>query len=159
VKGNLAIGMAAVVLAAGAGLGVEALRTVGASPVAALTLPVAYSGVNGWTGGQARPAVIYIGQSDVFVRTPDWASWSASSAQTRGELWVNTCSPSCAAGHYRTYSAKISFWRVAVHHGARYFSRLRLRYSHAGHRDYAYRWAILPGATIPGWNGGPSGPG
>jgi hypothetical protein len=154
VKGNLAIGMAAVVLAGGAGLGVAALRTVGASP-AALALPVAYSGVNGWTAGRARPTVVYIGQSDVFVRTPDWRSWSGTSAQANGELWVNTCSPSCAAGHYRTYSAQVSFWRVAVHHGARYFSRLRLRYRHGGNRDYAYSWGFLPGATLPGWNGGP----
>ncbi|HEY6278804.1 MAG TPA: hypothetical protein VIX86_21030 [Streptosporangiaceae bacterium] len=154
-KGNLAIGIAAVVLAAGAALGVAALRTVGASPAALSALPVAYNGVNGWTAGRARPSVIYIGQSDVFVRTPDWGRWSGTSAQTKGELWVNTCSPSCAAGHYRTYSAVVSFWRVAVHGGARYFSRLRLVYRHGTNRDYAYRWGALPGATLPGWNGGP----
>lgn len=44
---------------------------------------------------------------------------------------------------------------VAVRHGGRYFSRMRLRYWHGGQRDYVYRWAVLPGATIPGWNGGP----
>jgi hypothetical protein len=50
----------------------------------------------------------------------------------------------------------ISFWRVAVRDGVRYFSRMRLRYWHGGQRDYVFRWAVLPGATIPGWNGGPS---
>jgi len=33
---------------------------------------------------------------------------------------------------------------------------VRLRYRHGGQRDYVFRWAVLPGATIPGWNGGPS---
>jgi hypothetical protein len=32
---------------------------------------------------------------------------------------------------------------------------MRLRYWHGGQRDYVFRWAVLPGATIPGWNGGP----
>ena len=44
----------------------------------------------------------------------------------------------------------------AVRNGVRYFSRMRLRYRHGGQRDYVFRWAVLPGATIPGWNGGPS---
>ena len=44
---------------------------------------------------------------------------------------------------------------MAVRDGVRYFSRMRLRYWHGGQRDYVFRWAVLPGATIPGWNGGP----
>ena len=88
--------------------------------------------------GRARPPVIYIGESNVFVRTPHWSAWSASSAQASGELWVNTCTPNCAAGHYRTYRAQVSFWRVAVRNGVRYFSRMRLRYWHGHQRDYVY---------------------
>jgi hypothetical protein len=68
---------------------------------------------------------------------------------------VNTCTPTCSAGHYRTYPAQVSFSRVAVHNGVRYFSRMTLRYRHGHQRDYVYRWGILSGATIPGWNGGP----
>jgi hypothetical protein len=81
--------------------------------------------------------------------------WSGSSARASGQLWVNTCAPTCAAGHYRTYRAQVSFWRVAIRDGVRYFSRMRLSYRHGGQRDYVYRWAVLPGASIPGWNGGP----
>jgi hypothetical protein len=32
---------------------------------------------------------------------------------------------------------------------------MRLRYWHGYERDYTYRWGVLAGATIPGWNGGP----
>ena len=33
-----------------------------------------------------------------------------------------------------------------------------LRYTHNGARDYTYRWGTYPGATLPGWIGGPTGP-
>jgi hypothetical protein len=144
--------VAAVGLAAAAAL---TLRTASAAPTSA-PLPVAYDGADGWHQGRARLPVIYIGESSVFVRTPRWSWWSRSSAQARGTLWVNTCTPTCSAGHYRTYRAKVGLWRVAVRDGGRYFTRMSLRYWHGHERDYVFRWDILPGAAIPGWNGGPS---
>lgn len=154
-KGNFITGLAAAALAIAVGLAVVALRSVGAAPTSMSSLPVAYNGAAGWSHGQARLPVIYIGESNVFVRAPHWSRWSGTSAYTRGELWVNTCSPTCSAGNYRTYPAQVSFWQVAVHKGARYFSRMRVRYSHGHQRDYVFRWSTLAGATIPGWNGGP----
>jgi hypothetical protein len=145
-------------LVAGGGLGAAlAFGPAGASASRA-ALPVAYRGTDGWRGGQARPAVIYIGQTNVFVWTPGWSSWSGSSARTTGELWVNTCTPACSAGHYHTYRAQVRFWDVAVHRGVRYFARMGLSYQHGQQRDYVFRWSTLPGAAIPGWNGGPTGP-
>jgi hypothetical protein len=157
VKRNAAIALAAAVLAAGAvvAAAVFTFRSASAAPTSAPP-PVAYNGADGWHQGQARPPVIYIGASNVFVQIPHWPAWSGSSAHARGVLWVNTCTPNCSAGHYRTYSAQVSFWRVAVRHGVRYFTRMRLRYWHGHQRDYAYHWGVLPGATIPGWNGGPA---
>jgi len=32
---------------------------------------------------------------------------------------------------------------------------MTLRYRHGHQRDYVFSWGILPGAAIPGWNGGP----
>ena len=156
-KGNVIVALAAAVLAIGVGLGAAALtfRTVGASP-ASMALPVAYDGSSGWSQGQARLPVIYIGESNVFVRTPHWSSWSGSTAHTTGELWVNTCSPTCSAGHYRTYSARVTFSGVAMHRGVRYFSTMKVHYWHGHQRDYMFRRNILAGATIPGWNGGPA---
>jgi hypothetical protein len=146
---------AAAVLVAGVGLGaVLTFRAASAAPTPA-PLPVAYNGADGRHQGRARLPVIYIGGSDVFVRTPHWSRGSGSSAQARGTLWVNTCTPACSAGRYRTYSAQVGFWRVAVRAGGRYFTRMTLRYWHGHQRDYVFRWGILPGAAIPGRNGGP----
>ena len=156
-KGKSAV-LAAAVLVVGVGLGAALIVRAASATPASVTLPVAYSGADGWHQGRARLPVIYIGESEVFVRIPHWSRWSGSSAQGGGKLWVNTCTPTCAAGHYRTYSAQVSFSRVAVRHGVRYFSLLRLRYRHGHQRDYRFHWGVLPGATIPGWNGGP-GPG
>lgn len=117
--------------------------------------PIAYSGADGWGGGEARPPAIYIGGSDVFVRTPRWSRWAATSALAHGVLWVNTCSPTCAAGRYRRYPATVRLWGVARRRGAAYLSRLSVSYVHGGPRRYVYHWDVLPGATIPGWNGGP----
>jgi hypothetical protein len=155
VKRNVAVVLAAAVLAVGVGLGAAAITRAAGSEPASARLPVAYDGAAGWRQGLARPPVIYLGGSNIFVRTPHWPAWSGSSARASGKLWVNTCTPACAAGHYRTYRAQVSFWRVAVHDGVRYFSRMGLSYWHGGQRDYVYRWAVLPGASIPGWNGGP----
>jgi hypothetical protein len=126
-----------------------ALTTPGARP------PVAYSGVDGWSQGRARPAVIYIGGPDAFVRTPHWSRWTTSSAYGRGTLWVNTCQPNCAAGHYAKYRAGITLSGAAVHRGVSYFSQMKLSYYHARPRDYGFRWATYPGATVPLWIGGP----
>ena len=148
--------VAAVVLVAAVGLGAAVLTFRAASAAGtSAALPVAYNGADGWHQGRARLPVIYIGGSDVFVRTPHWSRWSGSSAQARGTLWVNTCTPTCSAAHYRTYRAQVGLWRVAVHDGVRYFTRMTLRYRHGHQRDYVFRWGILPGAEIPGWNGGP----
>jgi len=155
VKRNRVVALAAALLVVGVGLAATlTIRAANAAPASA-SPPVAYSGVDGWHHGRARPPVIYIGQSNVFVRTLQWSRWSGSSAQARGELWVNTCTPTCSAGNYRTYRAQVSLSRVAVHDGVRYFSRMTLRYQHGHKRDYVFRWGTLPGATIPGWNGGP----
>lgn len=150
--------LAAVVLAFGVTGAAFALTTGGqgaAAGHASKPLPVAYDGVQGWHKGMARPAVIYLDGSNVFARAPHWSRWSASSAGSTVRLWVNTCSPTCSAGHYRQYAATVTLSRVAVHKGVSYFSRLRLRYQHKGLRDYAYRWARYPGASVPVWIGGP----
>jgi hypothetical protein len=119
-------------------------------------LPVAYNGLDGWKHGRARLAVIYVGGTTAFLRTRHWAHWSGTSASTRGTLWVDNCQPDCASGHFRRYPAQVTLSRVAERHGVRFFSRMRLRYQHAGPRDYRYRWGTYPGATAPLWIGGPS---
>ena len=151
--------LAAVVLAFLAAGAAAALTTRSArNPAAAadrLRLPVAYNGQDGWGHGTVRLPVIYVGGPDTFVRVQHWSHWTASSAFAWGTLWADNCQPNCAAGHYARYPAEVSLSRVAAHHGASYFSRMRLRYYHRSARDYGFRWGTYRGATIPLWIGGP----
>jgi hypothetical protein len=118
--------------------------------------PVAYD-CDGWHRGRTRvPQVDISCDGSVVVTVTGWKYWSAVSARSaRGQLWVDTCRPNCAAGHYRTYPATVVFYRARSHDGVRYFTRLRLQYSHGLLRDYLYRWATYPGASVPVWIGGP----
>jgi hypothetical protein len=84
VKRNGVVALVAALLVVGVGLvATLTIRAANAAPKAA-PLPVAYNGANGWHQGRARLPIIYIGQSNVFVRTPHWSRWSGSSAHTVG---------------------------------------------------------------------------
>jgi len=134
------------------------LPAAGAARAAqAARLPVAYNGVSGWQHGQVRPHVIYLGGSTAFLRIARWSRWTGASAAGDAVLWVDTCQPTCAAGHYRTYPATVRLSRAADRAGAGFFSRMRLRYEHGGPRDYGFRWGTYRGATVPVWIGGPGG--
>jgi hypothetical protein len=151
--------LAAVLLAFLAAGAAAALTTRNARhPVAdakRLSLPVAYNGQTGWGHGTARLSTIYVGGADTFVRIQHWSRWTAGSAFSWGTLWVDNCTPNCAAGHYAKYPAEVSLSRAAAHQGVRYFSRMRLRYYHTSARHYVFRWGTYRGATIPLWMGGP----
>jgi len=150
-------GLAALVLVLGAAGTAAALTTQSSRlPLAShLRLPVAYNGVDGWSGGRVRLAVLYVGGPDTFVRTARWARWSGTSAVSHGTLWVDDCRPNCAAGHYHRYPATVTLSRVAHREGVSFFSRMRLRYVHGRQRDYRFRWGTYQGATAPLWIGGP----
>lgn len=134
-----------------------ALSTQGSRQPAASTapLPVAYSGMDGWSHGRVRPPVIYLSGSAAFLRIAHWARWTTSAARGQATVWMDTCQPNCAAGHYRTYPATLDLSQPATHKGVSFFFRMRLRYWHGGQRDYGFRWGSYPGATVPVWIGGP----
>ena len=141
-------------------------RAARSTPASAARRPVAYD-CKGQHDGQVQPGTVYLDcmSGNAFVKTPSWAYWTAEAAKTSqpgqprtAVLWVNTCTPMCAAGHYRKYKAVLSFFRPETAHGIRFFTRMRLRYFHGSARDYTFRWGTLPGATLPGWIGGPTGP-
>ncbi len=137
-----------------------ASRSAGSARTAASARPVAFE-CQGWQHGQVRTHLIYLNcLGQVLVKVPRWQYWTPRSARSlRATLYVDTCVPNCERGRYRHYAAAVVFYRVRSHHGIRYFSRLRLSYFHGRHRSYVYRWARYPGATVPGWTGGPSGQG
>jgi len=142
-------------------------KSVSAASHRAAARPVAFD-CRGQHGGQAQPRTVYLDclSGNVYVKAPSWAYWTAEAAKTSqpghartAVLWVNTCKPDCAASNYRKYPAVLSFFRPRTANGIRYFTRMRLRYTHGSARDYTFRWGTYPGATLPGWIGGPTGPG
>jgi hypothetical protein len=147
---------AIVALLAGSAL-IAALVTYAVSASAAGRLPVAYD-CQGSRHGQTRPGEVLLDclSGNVIVKTPAWISWTSASARSSdATLWVNTCRPDCAAGHYRKYPASLAFSRVRTSHGTGYYTRMQLQYRHDGPRKYTYRWGTYPGVSIPGWIGGP----
>jgi hypothetical protein len=111
----------------------------------------------GWHQGLARARDISLScDPAVFVRAGGWRYWTGVSARSRNaSLWVSRCKPDCVRGQYRKYAATVILYRVRYRHGVGYYSRMKLRYRHGGLRTYVFRWAKYPGATIPGWIGGP----
>jgi hypothetical protein len=150
------IGVILALLLAGSALA-AALVTSAGSASAAKRPPVAYD-CQGSHQGQKRPGEILLDclSGNVIVKTPAWKYWTSVSARSDGAtLLVNTCRPDCAAAHYRKYPASLAFSRVRTSHGTGYYTRMQLQYSHNGPRRYTYRWGTYPGASIPGWIGGP----
>jgi|SRR5450755_2280669 hypothetical protein len=129
-------------------------QVVGARP-----LPVAYDCL-GWRKGQVKVGAIALSCfGSVVVKVAAWQYWTGVSARSAtATLGVDLCKPNCGTGKFRKYAATVVLYRVRSHDGVAYYSRLRLRYRHGGPRSYTYRWARYPGATIPVWTGGPTGP-
>ncbi len=147
---------AVLALLAGSAL-IAGLITYAVSASAASRLPVAYD-CQGSHHGQKRPSDVLLDclSGNVIVKTPAWKNWTPASAQSsHATLLVNTCRPDCAAGHYRNYPASLTLYRVRTSHGTDYYTRMQLQYRHNGPRKYTYRWGTYPGASIPGWIGGP----
>jgi hypothetical protein len=132
-------------------------RTAAWSAAATRQPAVAYD-CHGQHQGQVRPAATILDclSLGVYVKTPSWKYWTATSARARtATLWVDNCQPNCATGTFRKYPATLVLYRPRTAHGTPYFTRMRLQYRHDGPRKYTFRWGTYPGATLPGWIGGP----
>jgi hypothetical protein len=60
-----------------------------------------------------------------------WTSWTPGLASATGTLVENTCSPTCVAGHFRTYSVLVVLWGTAavkVRPGEHCYTRMTLIY-------------------------------
>jgi hypothetical protein len=150
---------AALVFVTSAGASVQAAgQHAAARPAAATRQPAVAFDCHGQHQGQVRPAETFIDclSLGVYVKTPSWKYWTTTSARSRtATLWVDSCKPNCATGAFRKYPATLVLYRPRTAHGTRYFTRMRLQYRHNGPRKYTFRWGTYPGATLPGWIGGP----
>jgi hypothetical protein len=107
---------------------------------------------------QVRPAVIgYTGDGSGWLGGSDghghgrrnrfghlhWTRWTPTAATGHGAVWIDDCTPDCAAGTFRAYAATVSVSRPR----AGVFRRLTLRYRYHGKRVADRRGVVRQGRT------------
>jgi len=121
----------------------------------ASTLPVVYGMPAGHDGsnfvhGKIRPLGVLLWAADgsawFVIHSYNW--WSDRSAWGSATLHARSCWGPCF--RYATEQAKLHFFRVRIHDGQRYFTRLRfiLRHKVAGHTSATLRFGSR---GIPAW--------
>ena len=75
---------------------------------------------------QARPASITLACADagIVLTRITWSSWSANGARGTGQLSVNDCQPTCAAGKFVSTPTSITLSRPRTGSGTPYFTHL-----------------------------------
>ena len=80
-----------------------------------------------------RPKTYILTCADGYVSLNklSWTSWTPGLASATGTLVKNTCTPSCVAGHFKTYSALVVLWGKAAvknHPGQQTYTRMTIIY-------------------------------
>ena len=80
-----------------------------------------------------RPKTYILSCADGYVQLDklSWTSWTPGLASATGTLIKNTCTPSCVAGHFRSYRVLVVFWGQAAvknHPGQQCYTRMTLIY-------------------------------
>jgi hypothetical protein len=57
----------------------------------------------------------------------EWEDWGTVSATARGVFHLNDCRPNCAAGHYRSHSARVTLFKVRHCHGQRRYLDVKVQ--------------------------------
>jgi hypothetical protein len=123
------------------------------TPLASTRTTVIYDATQtfGWSSPAVQPKHVNLDESaNAFVHTWSWAYWTSTIAESHGTLWVNTCTPDCAASHFDYYAATLKLYQPESHGSTRYFSRMELSYYHGWQRTYIFSF------NGHDWTGGPS---
>jgi hypothetical protein len=85
-------------------------------------------------GALVRPKTFILTCADGYVQLGklSWTSWTPGVASATGTLSKNTCTPSCVAGHVKSYPVLAVLWgRAAVknHPGEQCYTRMTLIYT------------------------------
>jgi hypothetical protein len=82
--------------------------------------------------GQFKPKVVIItcGDAGAFVQKLTWSSWTTAAARGQGTYKVNSCTPNCAAGHFKSSAVKVKLSKPGScsHHTHRFFKRMTLTF-------------------------------
>jgi hypothetical protein len=114
-------------------------------------LPVVYSRVAGWHGGQVRPASIYVGEGGApYVNALRWPGWTVAGAQADGDLHAQKsgCARPAYQCPYQRFRVKVQLSQVKIHDGVRYYTRMRWTYT-KNHVRHVIRWTISGGYWEP----------
>ena len=128
-----------------AGLAMAAMPAAQAAPRAGRVVIVTCTGK-----GVTSPAsyVIACADGNDYLKGLNWSSWGVP-AKGFGKEAINTCVPSCAAGHVKTYPVMVELSRPKPwphHSGKRYFSRMILTYTKVVPKGFhKTRTVTLPG--------------
>jgi len=62
------------------------------------------------TKPEYAPKLLVLACADVntYVQGLTWTNWNAATATARGTFVANTCTPNCAAGHFKRYAASLT---------------------------------------------------
>jgi hypothetical protein len=136
----------------GSGAGPAASTATGASATSPpAVLPVVYSQVEGWHGGQIRPAVAYVGEGGApYVKALTWSSWTASGARAAGYLQLQRpgCTRPAYQCPYQRFRVQVQLSRVQTHDGTPYYSRMQWTYTR-NHVRQVVRWQTAAGFWRP----------
>jgi hypothetical protein len=128
--------LALAVITLAVGFGTPAVM---AGTASAAVTPVIYnSPIGGWSHAQVKPQWVVINQSaSPSAHTWYWNTWNSTTAKSTGTLWVNTCTPYCAAGHYSYHKLYVTMSGVKYHNGRAYYSVMA--WYTPGYHLYGYR--------------------
>jgi hypothetical protein len=101
-----------------------------------------------------RPQTYILSCADGYVQLGklSWTSWTPGLASATGTLYKNTCTPSCVAGHFHTYSVLVVLWgRTAVknHPGEECYTRMTLIYPGSRPQGAAQTQTITLPTSLP----------
>ena len=151
--------VAAAVLAAGLpacstrGTGTGAVTAGPAGPAAAVRVQ---PDSVGWSGMVQRPERIYVGMGGAPVaRQLAWRNWGGSRAQAVGKLDLYWPQPGPISGwHPATYPVTVRLQDLVRHDGQPSYRKMTDVYvnRHGVTKVLSFRFYVLPGGSIPGWN-------
>lgn len=72
-----------------------------------------------------------------------WSSWTSSQTRGSGAVWLDDCTPNCAAGTFHPYAVRVRAFAPNSGH----FTRLTLRYTYKGKHIVDRRGIAKTGAS------------
>jgi hypothetical protein len=73
--------------------------------------------------------VVSCADGNIYLSGMTWFSWHHKNATGHGNLWLNDCDPSCAAGHMHRYPVHAHLSHAYLDRQHRVFHRAHLRFT------------------------------